>query len=119
MVYQGKVLLVGQLLNSEFFVCVKQIVMGVEGIIEVYNEICQGQFIGLGIVFNDIWIIMKVCLQLLISDQVKLLNVKVIIENGEVFLLGLVIECEGKVVVDIVSWVSGVKCVIIVFMYIK
>lgn len=93
--------------------------MGVEGIMEVFNEVCQGQLIGLGIVLFDIWIIIKVCLQFLSIDQVKFLNVKVIMENSEVFLMGLVIDCEGWVVVDIVSWVSGVFWVIIVFIYIK
>ncbi|VEA15206.1 lipoprotein [Salmonella enterica subsp. enterica] len=46
--YQGKVLLVGQSPNSELSARAKQIAMGVEGTTEVYNEIRQGQPIGLG-----------------------------------------------------------------------
>ena len=50
--YQGKVLLVGshQTLN---FARAKQIAMGVDGANEVYNEIRQGQPIGLGEASND------------------------------------------------------------------
>ncbi|MDI5349440.1 sugar transferase, partial [Salmonella enterica subsp. enterica serovar Kentucky] len=42
------VLLVGQSPNSELSARAKQIAMGVEGTTEVYNEIRQGQPIGLG-----------------------------------------------------------------------
>ena len=45
--YQGKVLLVGQSPNAELSARAKQIAMGVDGANEVYNEIRQGQPIGL------------------------------------------------------------------------
>lgn len=51
--YQGKVLLVGQSPNSELSARAKQIAMGVEGTTEVFNEIRQGQPIGLGDASND------------------------------------------------------------------
>lgn len=70
--------------------------MGVEGTTEVFNEIRQGQPIGLGDASNDTWITTKVRSQLLTSDQVKSSNVKVTTENGEVFLLGLVTEREAR-----------------------
>ena len=117
--YQGKVLLVGQSPNSELSARAKQIAMGVEGTTEVFNEIRQGQPIGLGDASNDTWITTKVRSQLLTSDQVKSTNVKVTTENGEVFLLGLVTEREGKAAADIASRVSGVKHVTTAFTYIK
>ena len=87
--YQGKVLLVGQSPNAELSARAKQIAMGVDGANEVYNEIRQGQPIGLGEASNDTWITTKVRSQLLTSDLVKSSNVKVTTENGEVFLMGL------------------------------
>ena len=54
--YQGKVLLVGQSPNAELSARAKQIAMGVDGANEVYNEIRQGQPIGLGEASNDTWI---------------------------------------------------------------
>lgn len=117
--YQGKVLLVGQSPNSELSARAKQIAIGVEGTTDVYNEIRQGQPIDLGTTSNDTWITTKVRSQLLTSDQVKSSNVKVTTENGEVFLLGLVTEREGKAAADIASRVSGVKRVITAFTYIK
>ena len=97
----------------------KQIAMGVEGTAEVFNEIRQGQPIGLGTASSDTWITTKVRSQLLGTDQVKSSNVKVTTENGEVFLLGLVTEREGKAAADIASRVSGVKHVTTAFTYIK
>jgi osmotically-inducible protein OsmY len=93
--------------------------MGVEGTTEVFNEIRQGQPIGLGDASNDTWITTKVRSQLLTSDQVKSTNVKVTTENGEVFLLGLVTEREAKAAADIASRVSGVKRVTTAFTFIK
>ncbi len=112
--YQGKVLLAGQAPNTELAARAKQIAMGVEGATEVFNEVRQGQPIGLGEASNDTWITTKVRSQLLGSDQVKSSN-----ENGEVFLLGLVTDREGKAAADIASRVSGVKHVTTAFTYLK
>ncbi|CAM8033462.1 division/outer membrane stress-associated lipid-binding lipoprotein [Atlantibacter hermannii] len=117
--YQGKVLLTGQSPNTELASRAKQIAMGVEGATEVYNEVRQGQPIGLGTASTDTWITTKVRSQLLASDLVKSSNVKVTTENSEVFLLGLVTEREGKAAADIASHVSGVKHVTTAFTYIK
>ncbi|STI81364.1 putative phospholipid-binding protein [Escherichia coli] len=106
--YQGKVLLVGQSPNAELSARAKQIAMGVDGANEVYNEIRQGQPIGLGEASNDTWITTKVRSQLLTSDLVKSSNVKVTTETVSV-PDGLVTEREAKAAADIASRVSGVK----------
>lgn len=117
--YQGKVLLTGQAPGSELSARAKQIAMGVDGAVEVYNEIRNGQPVGLGTASNDTWITTKVRSQLLGSDQVKSSNVKVTTENGEVFLLGLVTEREGRAAADIASRISGVKHVTTAFTILK
>jgi len=88
--YQGKVLLTGQSPTPDLSARAKQIAMGVEGTTEVFNEVRQGQPIGLGTASSDTWITTKVRSQLLSTDQVKSSNVKVTTENSEVFLMGLV-----------------------------
>ncbi|KJF76358.1 membrane protein, partial [Raoultella planticola] len=75
--------------------------------------------IGLGTASSDTWITTKVRSQLLGTDQVKSSNVKVTTENGEVFLMGLVTEREGRAAADIASRVSGVSRVTTAFTYIK
>ena len=117
--YQGKVLLTGQSPVADLSARAKQIAMGVEGTTEVFNEVRQGQPISLGTSSSDTWITTKVRSQLLASDQVKSSNVKVTTENGEVFLMGLVTDREGKAAADIASRVSGVKRVTTAFTYIQ
>ena len=79
----------------------------------------QGQPISLGTSSSDTWITTKVRSQLLASDQVKSSNVKATTENGEVFLMGLVTDREGKAAADIASRVSGVKRVTTAFTFIQ
>lgn len=117
--YLGKVLLAGQSPNQDLSSRAKQIALGVEGATEVYNEIRIMPPVGLGTVSRDTWITTKVRSQLLTSNQVKSSNVKVTTENGEVFLLGLVTEREGKAAADIGSRVSGVKHVTTAFTILK
>ncbi|MTD41207.1 divisome-associated lipoprotein YraP [Erwinia sp. CPCC 100877] len=117
--YQSRVLLTGQAPGTELAERARQIALGVEGASEVYNEIRQGQPVTMGTASSDTWITTKVRSRLLASDQVKSSNVKVTTENGEVFLLGMVTEAEGKAAADIASRVSGVKHVTTAFNYIK
>lgn len=119
MAYQGKVLLMGQAPTTALASQAKQIAMGVDGASEVFNEIRQGQPIGLGTASSDTWITTKVRSQLLSSDQVKSSSVKVSTENGEVFLMGLVTTREGQAAADVASRVSGVKHVTTAFTNIK
>ncbi|MFC0228187.1 division/outer membrane stress-associated lipid-binding lipoprotein [Serratia aquatilis] len=117
--YEGKVLLTGQAPNTELANRAKQIALGVDGAVEVYNEIRQGTPVSLGTASSDTWITTKVRSQILTSDSVKSSNVKVTTENGEVFLLGLVTQKEGQSAAQIASQVSGVKHVTTAFTYVK
>lgn len=117
--YQSKVLLTGQAPTSELAKRAKQIAMGVDSAIEVYNEIRQGQPVSLGQESMDTWITTKIRSQLLTNEAVKSSNVKITTENGEVFLLGLVTKLEGKAAAEIASKVNGVKHVTTAFTYRK
>lgn len=119
MAWQGKVLLTGQAPSTDLAARAKQIAMGVEGTSEVFNEIRQGQPIGLGTASSDTWITTKVRSQLLGSDQVKSSAVKVTTENAEVFLMGSLTSREGKAAADIASRVSGVQHVTTAFTFIN
>lgn len=117
--YQGKVLLTGQAPTQELVTRAKQIALGVEGVIEVYNEVRLGKPVSLAAASVDSWITTKLRTQLLASNAVKSSNIKVTTENSEVFLLGLVTEQEGNVAAQIASKISGVKHVTKAFSYIK
>ncbi|ENL7239056.1 divisome-associated lipoprotein YraP, partial [Escherichia coli] len=117
--YQGRVLLIGQSPGRELSARARQIALGVDGVQEVYNEIRQGTPVSPVIMAGDAWLTTKIRSQLLTSARVKSSSVKVVTENSEVFLLGLVTEQEGRAAADVASRVSGVKRVTTAFSYIR
>lgn len=117
--YQGQVLLIGQAPDSEMSLKAQQIAENVDGVQDIYNEIRLGQPIGISRVSQDSWLTTKIRSKLLTSNQVKSSNVKVITENGEVFLLGLVTDKQAQSASQVASQTSGVQRVTTVFNYVR
>ncbi|CAD6512134.1 division/outer membrane stress-associated lipid-binding lipoprotein [Candidatus Profftia tarda] len=118
-VYQGNILLTGQAPSNELITCAQQIAIDMNGRNAVYNEIRNEKPVSLETASHDLWITTKVRSELLISDIIKSPNIKVITENGEVFLLGLVTSKESKVAAKIASHIDGVKRVTTAFNILK
>ncbi|AXG48908.1 division/outer membrane stress-associated lipid-binding lipoprotein [Photorhabdus laumondii] len=117
--YQGKVLLTGQSPDSSLPERAKQIASRVDGAHTVYNEIRQGKPVELGTASKDTWVTTKVRSKILASDSVKSSNIKVVTENGEVFLLGILTKQEGNAAAKIASETNGVKRVTTAFTYLN
>ncbi|MQL48160.1 divisome-associated lipoprotein YraP [Photorhabdus khanii] len=117
--YQGKVLLTGQSPDSNLSDRAKQIASHVDGAHVVYNEIRQGKPVELSTASKDTWITTKVRSKILASDSVKSSNIKVVTENGEVFLLGILTKQEGNAAAKIASETDGVKRVTTAFTYLN
>jgi osmotically-inducible protein OsmY len=118
-VYQGKVLLTGQTPDMQLAERAKQIASKVEGVDAVYNEIRQGNPVSLGTASLDTWLTTKVRSKILASDAVKSSNIKVVTENGEVFLFGIVTRQEGADAAKIASETDRVKRVTTAFTYLN
>ncbi|KMJ44226.1 division/outer membrane stress-associated lipid-binding lipoprotein [Xenorhabdus khoisanae] len=114
-VYQGKVLLTGQSPDMALADRAKQIASKVEGTDVVYNEIRQGNPVALGTASVDTWLTTKVRSKILTSDAVKSSSIKIVTENGEVFLFGIVTKQEGAAAAKIASETSGVRRVTTAF----
>lgn len=117
--YNGKVLLIGQAPSFDVIDNAKNLAAGVEGVVEIYNEIRQGEKIGLVQISKDSWITTQVKSKLLVNSQVKATNVKVITENGEVFLMGKLSPTQANAATEVARNVGGVTKVIRVFSYIQ
>ncbi|EQC01280.1 divisome-associated lipoprotein YraP [Photorhabdus temperata] len=117
--YQGKVLLTGQSPDSSLSDRAKQIASRVDGAHVVYNEIRQGKPVELSTASKDTWVTTKVRSKILASDSVKSSNIKVVTENGEVFLLGILTKQEGNAAAKIASETDGVKRVTTAFTYLN
>ena len=97
----------------------KQVASKVEGVNNVYNEVRQGEPVTLGTASSDTWLTTKVRSQILASDAVKSSSVKVITENGEVFLLGILTRQEGAAAAKIACESKGVVKVTTAFTYLN
>ncbi|CDH07474.1 putative periplasmic protein [Xenorhabdus bovienii str. oregonense] len=118
-VYQGRVLLTGQSPDLQLADRAKQLASKVEGTEVIYNEVRQGNPVDLGTASVDTWLTTKVRSKILASDSVKSSNIKVVTENGEVFLFGIVTRQEGTDAAKIASETSGVKRVTTAFTYLN
>ncbi len=117
--YNGDILLIGQVPSETARDTAKNLAMGVEGVNKVYNEIRVGEKIGVMQISKDSWITTQAKSKLLVSSEVKTTDVKVITENGEVFLMGKLTQAQANAASDAVRNISGVTKVITAFGYIQ
>lgn len=115
--YNGKILLIGQAPNYVATESAKNIAAGVQGVKDVYNEIRIGNKISTGQIALDSWITTTVKSKLLLNAAVKTTEVKVITENGEVFLMGKLDNTQADAAADVARNVSNVTKVIKVITY--
>lgn len=117
--YSGRILLIGQVPNDNLKNIATNLAKGAEGVTEVYNEIRMGQPISLMQRSKDSWITTKIKPELLINSKVKTTSVKVITEDGEVFLMGNLTQSQSDAASEVARNISGVKKVVRVFNYIQ
>ncbi|MBF0751717.1 MULTISPECIES: division/outer membrane stress-associated lipid-binding lipoprotein [Pasteurellaceae] len=117
--YNSRVLLIGQVPSESTKETATSLAKGVDGVTDVYNELRVSPKITIGQISKDSWITTQVKSKMLVDDRVKSTDVKVITENGEVFLLGNVTQAQADAAADIASKISGVQKVVKVFKYLN
>jgi osmotically-inducible protein OsmY len=115
----GKVLLVGQTPYTQYSRDAESLVGRIAGVRQVYNELLIRKTVSLSTQSNDTWITSKIKSEMLGTKDFDSTRFKVVTENSEVFLMGLVTRAEADKAVDIARRVSGVHKVVKVFEYIQ
>ena len=115
----GTVLIVGQAPNTYLRDIAVSKVSAVEDVIKVHNQIRISSNTSITTQTNDIWLTSKVKSALFASDDVNGKDIKVVTENAEVFLLGLVSRAEANSAIEIARNISGVNKVLKAFEYIN
>lgn len=115
----GKVLIVGQAKSTFLRDSAIKILNEVEGIEHIYDQIRISNLTSISTRTNDVWLTSKVKAALLGSDVVDATNIKVVTENGEVFLMGLIGNKQADEAVDVARHISGVNRVFKMFEYIN
>lgn len=115
----GSVLVVGQAPNSYLRDQVIKALNEVRGINQLHNQIRISNTTSFTTKTNDVWLTSKVKTALFGTDKLDATNIKVVTENGEVFLMGLVTQAEAAIAVDIARNVGGVNRVFKIFEYVE
>ena len=113
--YNGVILLTGQVSSNAIKQQAEQLIKDTPGVRDIHNQIRLGNSTSLTTRTRDSWITTKVKTKLLADGDVSGLNIKVVTENAEVFLMGLVQGPEADKAVDIARNVDGVARVIKAF----
>lgn len=117
--YSGRILLIGQVPNESLKEIATGLAKGVDNVSEVYNELRVGSPISLGQISKDSWITTQIKSKLFVNSEVKSTDVKVITENGEVFLMGNLTQQQADAAAEVARNVSGVVKVVKVFKYLN
>ncbi len=110
--YNEHVLLIGQVPNNNLKIQAGNITKGVKHVKTVYNELVIGKKIPASRIFKDGAITSQVKSKLLITPNINSTNVKVITENGQVYLMGSVLPEQAAIIINVVRNINGVQKVI-------
>lgn len=112
------VLITGQAPTPELKQLATSIVRKVDNVRKVHNEVrikAPESFLS---GTNDAWLTTKTKSLLFAEDDLSSSHVKVLSENGEVFLMGMVKQSEAEKAINVVRNIDGVERVVEVFEYI-
>lgn len=116
-VFNHIVLLTGETPKPEWREQAEQIARSTPNVTRVYNQITiQGPTSSLTRT-SDSWITTKIKSQMLATEDLKSGSIKVVTENGVVYLMGIVTTEQAEIAVDIARQVSGVQRVMKIFQY--
>lgn len=116
--YNGLVLLAGQVPDEGLRSAAAQTAANVKGVRAVHNYLVVGENTGFAVRSSDTLITTKVKSKLLSTANLKDSRVKVLTENGTVFLMGLVTHAEGNLASSGTQSVGGVQQVVALFEYV-
>lgn len=118
-VMNNNVLMIGQAPNSMLRDKAIKVVQDLNIGGKIHNQIRIGNPTSFTTRSNDTWVTTKVKGRMLNDKNLDITRVKVVTENGEVFLLGLIERSQADLAVDIARNTAGVRKVIKVFEYVE
>ncbi|MFW3897845.1 BON domain-containing protein [Pseudomonas putida CSV86] len=116
--YNGVVLLAGQTPRADLKSLAEQTAGQVQKVKKVHNELQVLQPSSLLARNNDAWLTTKIKTQMLTDANIPATRIKVITENGIVYMLGLLTQAEANRATNLVQGVSGVQKIVKLFEYI-
>ncbi|OGT84548.1 MAG: BON domain-containing protein [Gammaproteobacteria bacterium RIFCSPLOWO2_02_FULL_61_13] len=115
--YNTVVLLTGETPTDELRQRAEQIARGVDKVTTVHNEITVAAPSSMMTRSSDTVITSKVKTKLLADKNIEGVNIKVVTENGVVYLMGLASRAEAERATEVARQTGGVQKVVKVFQY--
>lgn len=110
--FEGRVLLSGEVGTEEDKEKAGEIVSSINGVATVYNELVVGQSAAFGTRMNDSVLASKVRATILDTKGVTINSIKLVAEQGTIYLMGTVTQKEADIITNVASRVNGVQKVI-------
>ena len=111
-VYNGQVLLTGQAPLQRMIIDIENTASTVQNVTKVHNQIRLGSPIPATSTMNDVWLASKIKTIMLADEQIPLFKLDLIVEDSEVFIMGLLTKQEAAAAVEAARNVDGVTKVI-------
>jgi osmotically-inducible protein OsmY len=118
-VFNNVVILTGQTSSSQLHDELGRIAKEVSGADEVYNLTTIRNALSRLIRIQDAWITTKIKSRLLAEIEIDPSQIKVVTENGTVYLIGIIFPDQAAIATEIARTTSGVQNVVRVFSYLQ
>jgi osmotically-inducible protein OsmY len=116
--YNGIVLLVGQVPSEELRQLAANTVAKIPKITRIHNELTVSGTSSILVRSNDGWISTKLKSKMLAQSDIPGSRIKVVTENGVVYLMGLLTKEEAGRAIEVARTTAGVQKVVSIFEYI-
>lgn len=110
--FNQRLLITGEVPSEEARIAIGEQAAKVLGVKEVLNETAVGPASSLSARSNDSYITSKVKARLVDEKNISANHIKVVTENGIVYLMGIVTERESRVAVAVARTTEGVRKVV-------
>lgn len=114
-VFNGVVLLTGETPSQKLKKKAEIIARETENVVKVYNQISVDGPTSTLTRTSDSWITAKIKAEMLATENLKSGSIKVVTENGTVYLMGTVDKTQADIAANLARQVSGVQRVVKIF----
>ena len=116
-VFNGVVLLTGQVPSEELKTMANNVAEQVRNVRQVQNQLTVAANLPTSQRLSDGWLATRLKTSLSTNESIDASRVQIVVENGSVYLMGLVTRAESDRIVSAVSSTGGVQRIVKVFEY--
>ena len=117
--FKGIVLISGQVVSEDYITLATKAVESMRNVSVVHNELLVAGPTSMISRANDTYLSSKIRAKLASSKNIEASRVKVVVENGEAYLMGRVTTQEAEILVNETKQVWGIQKIVKVFTYLN